>query len=92
MRGQAKLACQKRLKTPPKDGRPTRRVLPADPKAARQQAAPGDQRGGPAAAHIGFQGNVENPQETGPGQTARAKTSRKRTEFARSSGRGAFTE
>ncbi len=38
------------------------------PKASRQQAAPGDQRGGPAATHIGLQSNVENPQKTGPGK------------------------
>src|SRR5450755_3188821 len=35
------------------------------PKASRQQAAPGDQRGRPAAAHIGLHGNVEKPSRTG---------------------------
>ncbi len=41
------------------------------PKASRQQAAPGDQCGGPSAAYIRLQGNVENPDEAGEGNPAR---------------------
>src|ERR1017187_5996620 len=37
------------------------------PKATRQQATPRDQRIGPAAAHIRFQGHVDNPEESGEG-------------------------
>ena len=57
------------------------------PKASRQQAAPGDQRGGPAAAHIGLQGNVENPEETGQ-ESPQTKNSMK-GQIRRNSGRGA---